>query len=230
MNTDKKSNGIIIAVIAVIIIIAIVWIGRSSKTPAPIVSPYGDNSTTTPVLVSETTNVSSSLSEYQNAELGFSVKYPSVWEKGETNSGITFVVPLDKAQVSTVRNLQANIQVISAICEFPPVTTIKNRSTVKVSDLSFNTISMSNTVQGLSYFNRMYSLQKGSICYMFSLQSITKSPSNSGLTGSQATQATNNNKAIVNSADTAFIEMVKSFAFVTGPQGQDETTVAPIKK
>ena len=231
MNTNKKSNGIIIAVIAVVIIVVIVWFGRSSNvTPTPVVSPYGDNSTTTPVLVSETTKVSNSLSEYQNAELGFSVKYPSVWEKGETNSGVNFIIPVDKAQVSTVANLQANIQVISATCAFPPVTTIKDRSTVKVGNLSFNMISMSSTVQGRSYFNRMYSLQKGSVCYMFSLASITQSTASKNLTGSQATQATNNNKAIINTVDTAFIDMVKSFVFVVGPQGQDETTITPIKK
>jgi len=35
---------------------------------------------------------------------------------------------------------------------------------------------------------------------------------------------------MVNTADTAFTDMVKTFAFVTGPQGKDETTVVPTKK
>jgi hypothetical protein len=226
MNTEKKSNGLIIAVIAIVVVIAIIWFGRSSNNPQ--VSPL-ETISTTPVAVSETTKVSSSLSEYQNAELGFSVKYPNDWEKEETGSGVNFVIPIDKSQVSTVANLQADVQVISATCAFPPVTTVKDRSTLNVGNLSFNTISMSSTVQGRSYFDRMYSLQKDSICYMFRLSSITQSTSSKKLTGSQATQATNNNKAIINTADTAFTDMVKSFALVTGPTGVDETKAAPNK-
>ena len=69
----------------------------------------------------------------------------------------------------------------------------------------------------------MYSLQKGDVCYMFSFASITKALSSGNLTGSNATQAQNNNKAIINTADGAFTAMVKSFAFVTPPAGVDET-------
>jgi hypothetical protein len=226
MNTNKKSNGIIIAIIAVLVIVAIVWFGGSDTNTVP--SPY-ENATTSPVAVSETIKVSNTLTEYQNAELGFSVKYPTVWEKEETNSGVNFVIPVDKDQVSTVANLQANIQAISTTCAFPPVTTIKDRTTVKVGSLSFNMISMSSTVQGRSYFNRMYSLQNGSVCYMFSLASVAQPLTSKKLTGSLATQATNNNKAIINTADTAFTDMVKSFALVTGPQGIDETKAVPAR-
>ena len=90
-------------------------------------------------------------------------------------------------------------------------------------------ISMSNTVKNLAYFNRMYCLQSNGVHYMFSLASISFLPSSKGLTGSQVTQAENNNKAIINTADSDFTNMVKSFAFVTLPQGQDETKVAPAK-
>jgi hypothetical protein len=165
------------------------------------------------------------LSSYQNAELGFAVKYPSVWQIEDANAGVTFVIPLDKSQVSSVGSLQVNIQTVSGTCAFPPVTTVKDRATIKVGDLSFNTISMTNTVQGRVYFNRMYSLQKGEVCYMYSLAAITLSPASKQLTGSNLTQAENNNKAIVDSADAAFTNMVKSFSFVTGPQGIDETKV-----
>jgi hypothetical protein len=49
------------------------------------------------------------------------------------------------------------------------------------------------------------------------------------LTGSQVTQAENNNKAIVNTDDTDFTNMVKSFAYVVLPQGTDETKASPAK-
>ena len=154
---------------------------------------------------------------------------PTVWEKAEADLGVSFIIPIDKAQVSTVAKLQSDINVFSGKCSFPPVTTIKDRGTIKVGDSTLNTISMSNMVQGRNYFNRMYSLQKEGVCYMFSFSSITLDPASKGLTGSNMTQAQNNNKAIVNSTDAAFTDMVKSFAFVTGPQGKDETTVSPAR-
>lgn len=185
---------------------------------------------TASVPVSETTKISRTLSEYTNAELGFSVKYPSDWQSEEGNAGVTFVIPVEKTPISTIGTLQSAVQVINGTCAFPPVTTVKDRTTLKVGDKTFNTISMSNTVQGRNYFNRMYSLQKGEICYMFSFASITLSPASKNLTGGEATQATNNNKAIVTSAEEAFMEMIKSFAYVTGPTGTDETKASPAVK
>lgn len=206
------------------VIVGIVWFGGKSGSGL-----NGDSNATSTPPVSETTKISSTVSEYQNSELGFSVKYPSAWQKEEGNSGVTFVVPLDKDQVSTVGSLQANIQAVTGLCAFPPVTIVKDRATIKVGDLSFNTIAMSSTVQGRAYFNRMYSLQKEDICYMFSFASITLSPSSKNLTGSNLTQAENNNKAIIESAEASFTSMVKSFSFVTGPQGIDETKAKPKK-
>jgi len=221
---NKKVIGFIVVVI---VIIGIVWYGRSGTAPTTEPSPTpGTVSTSTPQVsapVIENTKVSSSLSEYHDAELGFSVKYPLTWEPGKADAGVSFIIPIDKKQVSTLGKLQAEISVLPGKCGFPPVTTIKDRATVPVKDLSFNMISMSNTVQGRTYFNRMYSLPKGSICYYFTFSSITLPASSKSLTGSNATQAENNNKAIVTSADTAFNEMVKSFVFVSGPQGVDET-------
>lgn len=217
-------KGISAIVLILLVIAAIIMFGKDSGNS----SRNNDrNATSTDstdsARVSETVKVSSQTSEYQNAELGFSVRYPTAWERAEADLGVSFIMPIDKAQVSTVGKIQADINVTSGKCTFPPVTTVKDRGTITVGDQTLNTISMSNTVQGRNYFNRMYSLQKGTICYMFVFSSITLDAASKGLSGSNLTQAQNNNKAIVNTADTAFIEMVKSFKFVVGPQGVDET-------
>ncbi len=226
MNNKSK---IISASLIVVAVIVIIIISMSSKSATDVSdNSVTDNSTSTPA-VSETKKLSGNLSEYHNSELGFALKYPSEWEKEDGNAGVTFIMPIDATQVSSVATLQASVQVISGTCAFPPVTTIKDRSSVKLGANTFNMISMSNTVQGRVYFNRMYSLQQGEVCYMFSLASIALNPSTKGLTGSNITQAQNNNKAIVNTADSAFTDMVKSFDFVAGPQGQDESTISPKK-
>ena len=221
-------KGIIALIVIVVIIVAIIFLGRSpSTTPgntnntAPVVSNQASSTPSAPV--TETTKVSSQTSEYKNAELGFAVKYPSIWEKSDNDTGVSFLMPIDKSQVSTVNTLKADITVNPGKCAFPPVITVKDRGTLKVGSQTLNTISMSNTVQGRNYFNRMYSLQKDSVCYMFAFSSITLDPASKSLTGSNATQAQNNNKAIIKSADTAFTDMVKSFEFVVGPKGIDET-------
>ena len=216
----RNSKLIGVIVIILLVIGGIVWFGGSSDSS----KKDSKNEAGAPP-VSETIKVSNTLSAYQNAELGFAVKYPSLWQIEDANSGVTFVIPIDKTQVSSIGSLQVNIQTVSGTCAFPPVTTVKDRATIKVGDLSFNTISMTNTVQGRVYFIRMYSLQKAEVCYMFSMAAITLSPVSKKLTGSNLTQAENNNKAIIDSADAAFTNMVKSFSFVTGPQGIDETKV-----
>jgi len=215
---NSRRIGILVAII--VVVAGVIWFGGKPKSS----STRDRNATSTPP-VSETTKISSTLSAYQNAELGFAVKYPSVWQIEDANSGVTFVIPIDKSQTSSIGSLQVNIQAVSGTCTFPPVTTIKDRSTIKVGDLSFNTISMTNNVQGRAYFNRMYSLQKAEVCYMFSLAAITLSPASKQLTGSNLTQAENNNKAIIDSSDAAFTNMVKSFSFIAPPQGIDETKV-----
>ncbi len=221
---NKKIIGFIVAVL---VIIGIVWYTQSSKSTPTGGTDTASSTPTVSVPESETTKVSGALSEFQNAELGFSVKYPNTWEVGKNDSGVTFIIPIDKTQVSTVAKLQADVKVTGAKCAFPPVTTIKDRATLVVKNKSFNMISMSNNVQGRAYFDRMYSIQKDSICYTFSFSSITQSAASKNLTGSNATQAENNNKAIINAADASFTDMVKSFEFVTGPQGVDETKASP---
>lgn len=222
----KKNTKVIAFLVIALALIGLIWY-NNSKSPA---GNSGTSSTTTPyVAESETTKVSGGLSEFQNAELGFSLKYPSTLELGKTDTGLILIQQIDKSQVTTVAKLQTDVSVVPGKCAFPPVTTIKERSKLVVKDKTYNMISMSNTVQGRTYFDRMYSLQKDNVCYFFTLATITLSPASKNYTGSNLTQAENNNKAIISSADAAFTEMVKSFEFVTGPQGVDETKASPAK-
>lgn len=225
----KKS---IIIVVVIVIIGLIIWgVTRDKDTTGKVSTetPAASEATVS-APVSETTKVSDKLSEYKNEELGFSVKYPSAWESTPSETGVTFVVPVGKAETNTIGKLESKVMVISGKCSFPPVTTVKDRSTLKSGDLSFSMISMSNSVQGRSYFDRMYSLQRDSICYIFSFSSITLSPASKGFKGSEATQMTNNNKALVDAADASFTTMVKSFGYVVGAAGKSETDVVPTKK
>ncbi len=228
---NKNSKNTFIAVIVIVAIILVIWYaagsGKGSNTQPPLGVATGDQ--TAPVAVSETTKVSGSSSLYQNAELGFSVKYPTSWEKDEVNSGVQFIMPIDQAQVSTVAKLESDVTVSGGKCSFPPVTTIKDRGTLAAGDSTLDMISMSNTVQGRAYFDRMYSLQSGDTCYLFHFSYIALDPATKGLTGSNITQAQNNNKAIQSTADTAFTNMVKSFAFVASATGESETQASPAK-
>ena len=231
---NKNTKNAIIGVVVIIVIALIAWFSTRGSQPA---SPSSDavagqtpDTTTPPVPVSETVKVSGSTSKYQNAELGFELQYPNTWQKADLPNGVQFVVPIDSTQVSTVNRLEADVTVTPGKCSFPPVTTVDSRSTITVSGSNVNTISISNTVQGRSYFNRMYSLEKGGVCYFFSFSYVALDPATKGLTGSNLTQAKNNNNAIKSTTDTAFTAMVKSFTFVASAQGKDETTAAPAKK
>ncbi len=221
-------------ILTIIIVLAIIglaiWkISGTSSTPTP-VGVDNTNTDSVSVPTSQTVKVSEKLSEYKNDELGFSVKYPTTWERVEAPSNVTFTVnTTDEKEKNTIGKLESKIDVISGTCGFPPVTTVKERSSTKVKDLTFNMISMSNTVQGRNYFNRMYTLQKDSICYYFTFSSITLSPSNKGYTGADAQKVGARNILLVDTADSQFKDMVKSFAFVIGPVGQDETKVSPKK-
>ena len=220
-------------VVIVIVIVGIVFLGKKSNTLPTDLNTNVSSSTvaTTPdVPAIETTKVSGKTSKFQNAELGFAVNYPTTWEAQNTDTGVTFVMPIDKSQVSTISKLQSDISVSSGKCAFPPITTIKDRGTITVGSNTLNMITMSNSVQGRAYWDRMYSLDQGGLCYLFHFASIALSPASKNLTGSNLTQAQNNNKAIVASSDADFTSMVKTFTFVQGPAGQDETTVSPTKK
>lgn len=215
-------------ILVVLIVLGLAVWGFKGKGTAP--EQVADLPATAPASVSETTKASDKLTLYKNEELGFSVKYPSSWEAGVSDSGVTFVIPAPKGSSNTLKKLEAVIVLTSGKCAFPPVTTVKDRGTMKNGDLTFNTISIANSVQGTNYSDRMYSLQKDNVCYNFNFSSITISPASKGVKGSEATQITNNNKAIVEAADKAFTEVVKSFTFITGAAGTDETQVVPTKK
>lgn len=223
----KTSRNTLIGVIVVVLIIVVWMMGKGNSNTNPGNETLNGEETTTPLAASETVKVSGSLSKYQNAELGFAVQYPSNWEKGDSATGVQFVIPIDKDQVSTVNRLEANISVDPGKCSFPPVTTVDSRGTIKVGEVTLNTISMSNTVQGRQYFNRMYSLEKGGVCYFFTFAFVSLSTDK--LTGSNLIQAQNNNKAIKATADAAFIAMVKTLTFVAPPAGEEETKAAPKK-
>ncbi|MEK7095573.1 MAG: hypothetical protein AAB917_02850 [Patescibacteria group bacterium] len=223
----------ILFVVVIVIIGLVIWGVTRDKDARPDEGNTDITSTSTPsasAVVSETTKVSDKLSEYKNEELGFAVKYPSTWATIPSETGVTFAISTGKSDTNTIGKLESKIGIISGKCSFPPVTTVKERTTLKSGDLSFNMISMSNSVQGRAYFDRMYSLQRDNICYILSLSSITLNPSSKGFKGSEATQMANNNKALVDAADQAFIAMTKSFSYVIGVAGKDETQVVPTKK
>src|SRR3990167_1593993 len=107
----KKSIVAIVLIIIAIVLIVIYGGAPSDQST----STTGISTTTTTggtvspsAPVSGTTKVSSQTSEYHNAELGFSVKYPTVWEKTENSMSVSFIIPIDKAQVSTVAKLQVD--------------------------------------------------------------------------------------------------------------------------
>jgi hypothetical protein len=224
--TMKK---IIILVAVLAVLGAVIWRFNTTTTD----SGRNDDETKAEeekVPTSQTVVVSNKLSEYKNEELGFSVNYATDWEMGESPSSVTFSMLSDSdTEKNTIGNLQAKIDVFSGNCSFPPVTTVKERDVLKVGDLNFNMISIANTVQGRNYFNRIYSLQKGSICYYFTFSSIVLNPANKGYVGADAQKVAARNTVLVDTADTKFKDMVKSFKFVVGPVGQDEATVSPSK-
>lgn len=221
---------ILILVILIAVLGAVIWKFNVSPTDNTDKKTDDKDSSTVSVPTSKTVKVSDKLSEYRNDELGFSMKYPSFWEKSDAPSNVSFFIPSDsEKEKNTLGKIEAKVDVISGKCSFPPVTTVNERDVLKVGNLSFNMISIANTIQNRSYFNRMYSLQKDSICYFFTFSSIVVSPTSRGLTGADAQKVGAQNKTLVDAADNQFKDMIKSFAFVVGPVGEDETKVSPKK-
>lgn len=217
---------ILISIIVIVIAGLVIW--RLGVGTNGLGGGDKNATSTASIPTSQTTTVSSKISEYKNDELGFAVKYPTDWERGDSPANVTFVVPKgDSKDKNTIGSLEAKIDVVSAKCAFPPVTTVSERDTVMVGTLPFNMISIANTIQGRNYFSRLYSLQKGSICYYFTFSSITLSPSSQGISATDGQKVGATNKSIVDTADNQFKDMVKSFRFVEGPAGLDETKVAP---
>ncbi|MDB5258885.1 MAG: hypothetical protein JWO73_93 [Candidatus Taylorbacteria bacterium] len=216
-----KKSIIIVVVLIVIGLVAWYFNGHTADKVAP-----GTSSDTTINIANPTSveKVSDKLSSYKNEELGFSVQYPTAWTNEASPSGVIFTAPTKVADIgeNTISKLQVNIDVVPGSCTFPQVTTIKERDSIKVKDAAFSMIAMSNASQGREYFNRMYSTPKGSICYMFNFSAITSNPSTKGLSAADAAKATENNKAAITAADTAFKNLVKSFQFVVSADGDNE--------
>jgi hypothetical protein len=220
---------IIIFIIAIAILGGIVWRFNSGTSSDRRSKDDANATATTSIPASKTVEVSNKLSEYKNDELGFSVKYPTTWERTESPTGVNLVSVVDSKIKHTIGNIETKIDIISGKCAFPPVTTIKERDTLTVGDLKFSMISIANTIQNRNFFSRMYSLQKGSVCYFFTLSTITSSPTSKGLTGADAQKASANNTTLVDQADSQFKDMVKSFKFLVSAVGEDEAKIAPKK-
>ena len=127
----KKSITIIVLLV---VVGGLAWIlgGDKKKTDLP----PGDTSPTVSAPVVENTKVSDKLSEYKNEELGYSVKYPSTWTLSDKEGAVSFAIPVGKSDTSTVNKLEAKITFAPGKCSFPPVTTIKDRTTLKSGELT----------------------------------------------------------------------------------------------
>lgn len=219
----KKS---IIIVIVLIVLGGVVWYVRGGAG-AP--SDAASDTSTNPTSIQKEAG---GLSEYKNEELGFAIKYPTSWTVEASASGIMMTVPTkgDGVAENTLNKLQVSADVLPGACSFPQVTTVSERSSIKVGNSVFNMISMSNSVQGRTYFNRMYSTSQGSVCYMFNFASITSNPANKGYGADQLAAVTTANKSLTDTADKAFQNVVKSFTFVSTPDGDNEALHSTGKK
>jgi hypothetical protein len=169
------------------------------------------------------------MSQFKNEELGFSVSYPTDWQTESAPAGVTFIIP-DQFPQTTIGTLDASIQVLSGNCAFPPVVTIKDKGTMNVGGLTLDTVSMQNSVDGRNYFDQLYSLQKGNVCYMFTFESVTQNPTTKGFSTSDVAKINANSQSHIDDANAAFKAVVSSFAFVTPPVGQPETSYHPSTK
>jgi hypothetical protein len=179
-----------------------------------------------------TEKISDKLLSYRNDELGFKVAYPNTWEIEDVAGKVTFVMPrVNPTASTTLGNISGTIEVLPGKCAFPPVTTVSDRASLKggeKGDIPFDMISMSNTVQGRTYFNRMYSTPKDSICFMFTFSSITLNPASKGVPVAQVPTVQTNNKTFIDVADKAFTDnIIKSFSYVTIEGGQNEADYKP---
>ena len=232
----KKQNTIIGAVILVIVIIIAVFIGKHGGSSAgssgagdyiaPPTGPNANATTTTPIPDIQVASSTNGVTQYTNNELGFSVGYPSSWKIESAPSGPSFTIPLTiagtaAASANTVATLAANVYITSGACSFPTLGSSASvkQSTTTVGSNKFGTLAVSDSANNLSYTDLMYTLQQGSgagkYCYVFAFGAIEKATKDS------ATKA--NNTAIISQASKDFTALVKSFAVVTGPAGQDES-------
>ena len=226
-----KKQSIIWTAVAVVLIIIIVLVVRAYQNyemgPGGAGSPAsGQNGSVASVSPVEQSKLSSSLSQFKNEELGFSVNYPSDWQTESAPAGVTFIIP-DQFPETAIGTLDATVQVLPGNCAFPPVVTVKDKGTMNVGSLSFNTVSMQNSVDGRGYFDQLYSLQNGNVCYMFTFESVTLNPTTKGFSTSDVSKINTNSQSHIDDAGAAFKAVVQSFAYVTPPAGQPETSYHP---
>ena len=224
-----KKQSIVWTVVVIVLIAIIIIIVRAYQSyemgpgGSSGISEASSSLSVSPVVQSQ---LSSSLSQFKNEELGFSVNYPSNWQTESAPAGVTFIIP-DQFPQTTIGTLDASVQVLSGNCAFPPVVTIKDQGTLNVGDLAFNTVSMQNSVEGRNYFDQLYSLQKGNVCYMFTFVSVTINPTTKGFSTSDVSKINANSQSHINDANAAFKAVVQSFAFVAPPVGEPETSYHP---
>lgn len=226
-----KKQSIIWSIVGVIILVAVIIIivhayQNYEMGPGGGNSINGSASSSAFVSPVEQSEISSSLSQFKNEELGFSVNYPTSWQIESAPAGVTFIIP-DQFPQTTIGTLDASIQVLSGNCAFPPVVTIKDKGTINVGSLTLDTVSMQNSVDGRNYFDQLYSLQKGNVCYMFTFESVTINPTTKGFSTGDVSKINANSQAQIDIADAQFKSVVQSFVFVAPPVGQPETSYHP---
>jgi len=220
-----KKQSIIWTIVAVVLIAVVVFVIHAYQNyeKGPSGANVGSGNSANQVSPVQNSKLSSSLSQFKNEELGFSVNYPSDWQTESAPAGVTFIIP-DQFPQTAIGTLDASVQVLSGNCAFPPVVTIKDKGTLAIGDLSFNTVSMQNSVDGRGYFDQLYSLQKGNVCYMFTFESVTLNPTTKGFSTSDVSKINSNSQSHIDDANAAFKAMVSSFSFVVPPVGQPETS------
>ncbi len=200
-----KKKAIIGAVIIIaVIIIALFAFGHKR---APQGGPLENLASELPGTVASTTKVSSTLTKYENDELGFTVTYPNAWSLVDEAAGPSFIIPARAAgetSASPFASIEASIGFKGGTC------TIKG-STVKVGALSFVATTSTQVAKGKTNFKHVYSLSQDGVCYLFTLDSSVDSSIASA------------HQPIITAADQSFTDMIKSFAPVVGPAGDSET-------
>ena len=199
----KKNTLIAVGIIIVVIIIAIFAFGHKRAVPG---GPLENLASELPGTVASTTKVSSTLTKYENDELGFTVTYPNAWSLVDEASGPSFIIPARAAGETSVSPFAS----IEASIGFSGTCSIKG-SAVKVGALSFIATTSTQTVRGKTNFKHIYSLSQDGVCYLFTLDSAVDSSIASA------------HQPIITAADQSFTDMVKSFAPVIGPAGDSET-------
>jgi hypothetical protein len=200
----KKNTLVIVGIIIVAIIIIVFAFGHKKTAPG---AGLENLASELPSTIASTTKVSSTLTKYENDELGFTVTYPSAWSLVDAASGPSFIIPARAAgetSASPFASIESSIGFKGGAC------TVKGTS-LKVGALSFVSTTTTQTNKGKTNFKHVYALSQDGVCYLFTLDSAVD------------TTIATAHQPIITAADQAFTDAVKSFAPVTGPAGDSET-------